>query len=81
MAYRGRDGFPAAGYGYQRGGDFQHGGSGSGMGMPAAGTMSKGQGIGAIGQMAGAWEPGPLYLIGLVIVEMVAVHLLGRLLS
>lgn len=82
MAIRGRGSFPAGGLGYARGSsEFQYGGTGSGMGMPAQGTMSRGQGLGPISGMAGQWEPGPLFLLGLVIVEMVAVHLLGRLLS
>lgn len=82
MAIRGRGAFPAGGLGYTRGNsEFQYGGTGSGQGTMAQGTMSRGQGLGPISAMAGQWEPGPLYLIGLVVLEMVAVHLLGRLLS
>ena len=81
MAFQGRVAFPQQGLGYTRGSDFIAGGSGAGAGIMAQGTASLGQGLGSIGSIAGAWEPSVLYLIGLVIGEMVAFAILGRVLS
>ena len=82
MAFRGRAAFPGSDQGYTRpGNDFLYGGSGSGMGVPAQGTASLGQGLGPITGMAGGWEPSVLYLLFLVIAEMIAVHLLSRMLK
>ena len=84
MAFQGRayTSYPQQGLGYTRhSGDFLAGGSGAGAGIMAQGTASLGQGIGPIGAMAGAWEPSVLYLIGLVIGEMIAFHIIGRVLS
>ena len=83
MGFTGRRfSYPGGDQGFTRPGmDFQYGGSGSGMGVPAQGTASLGQGLGPIGSMAGGWEPSVLYLIGLVIGEMIAFHILSRVLK
>ena len=82
MAFQGRYIFPGSDQGYTRpGNDFAYGGTGSGMGYMAQGTASLGQGLGKIGGMAGDWEPGPIYLIGLLIAEMVVFHIIGRILK
>ena len=82
MAFQGRYMYPGGDQGYTRpGNDFVAGGTGSGMGVSMQGTSRLGQGLGSIGSMAGAWEPGPIYLIGFVIFEMIAFHLLSRILK
>lgn len=74
--------YPGSDQGYTRpGADFASGGTGSGMGFMAQGTASLGQGLGPLGSMAGSWEPGPVYLIGLIIFEMIVFHVLSRVLS
>ncbi len=70
---------PNASFGYWRGGGEAQG-SGSGMGQANQGAGLLGQGIGAIGGNGG-WEPSVLYLLGLVVIEMIAFHLIGRLLK
>jgi hypothetical protein len=80
--FTGRGMLPGSDQGYTRpGNDFQAGGSGSGMGVMAQGTSRLGQGLGPISNMAGGWEPGPVYIIGLIIFEMIAFHILGRILK
>lgn len=82
MAFQGRFMYPGSDQGYTRpGNDFAAGGTGSGMGKMAQGTASLGQGLGPLGSMAGSWEPGPVYLIGLIIFEMIVFHVLSRVLS
>jgi len=81
VAFQGRGTYPQQGIGYTRGQDFQAGGSGSGAGIMAQGTAGLGQGLGSLGSIAGAWEPSVLYLVGLIIGEMIAFHILGRVLS
>ena len=84
MAFQGRayTTFPQQGLGYTRhSGDFQAGGSGSGMGTMAQGTARLGQGLGSIRAMGGQWEPSVVYLFFLVIGEMVVFHIIGRVLS
>ena len=76
-----RSTYPNASYGYWRGADQLAGGSGSGMGQPNQGAGMLSQGLGSVGQMGGAWEPSILYLFGFIIVEMVAFHILGRVLK
>jgi hypothetical protein len=51
------------------------------MGQKDSGTGVLSQGLGSVGQMAGAWEPSVLYLIGFVIFEMIAFHIIGRVLK
>jgi len=51
------------------------------MGTMAQGTASLGQGLGPIGQMAGAWEPSVAFLLGLVVAEMIGFHILSRILK
>lgn len=73
---------PNPSFGYWRGGsDAGAGGSGSGMGQANSGVGVLNQGLGSVGQMAGAWEPSVLYLIGFVIVEMIAFHVIARVLK
>jgi hypothetical protein len=73
--------FPNSSFGVWRGGgDAQTGGTGSGMGQASQGTGMLSQGIGAVSG-GGAWEPTILYLFGLIVVEMVAFHVLGRVLK
>jgi len=81
--FRGRAAYPGGDQGFTRqpGADFQLGGTGSGMGMSAQGTAQMGQGYGPLSSMAGGWEPGVLYLIGLVIGEMIFFHILSRMLK
>jgi hypothetical protein len=82
MAFQGRSMYPGGDQGYTRpGNDFAYGGTGSGTGFMAQGTASLGQGLGPLGSMAGSWEPGPVYLIGLIIAEMILFHILSRVLS
>jgi hypothetical protein len=82
VAFKGRAAFPQQGLGYTRGStDFMAGGSGSGAGTMAQGTASLGQGLGPLSSIGGAWEPSILYLVGLVIAEMIAFHIIGRVLS
>lgn len=82
MPFQGRVSFPGGDQGYTRpGNDYLAGGSGSGMGTMAQGTLKLGQGLGSVGQMAGDWEPGPIYLLGLLIAEMVIFHILSRVLK
>ncbi len=57
------------------------GGSGSGMGQANSGAGVLSQGLGSVGNLAGAWEPSVLYLLGFVLVEMIAFHVIGRLLK
>lgn len=79
--YPTRASVPNGAFGYWRGvggGDFQGGGSGSGMGMANQGTGTLSQGIGNI---TSGWEPSILYLLGLVVAEMVAFHVIGRILK
>jgi hypothetical protein len=73
--------FPNSSFGVWRGGgDTQTGGSGSGMGQSTQGTGLLSQGIGAVSG-GGSWEPTILYLFALVIAEMIAFHVLGRMLK
>ena len=73
--------FPNSSFGVWRGGgDALAGGTGSGMGQSSQGTGMLSQGIGAVSGQ-GAWEPTILYLFGLVLLEMVAFHVLGRMLK
>jgi hypothetical protein len=51
------------------------------MGQANSGTGILSQGLGSVGDMAGGWEPSILYLLGFVVLEMVAFHILGRLLK
>ena len=82
MAFRGRAAYPGSDQGYARGGtDYQYGGSGSGGGTMAAGTARLGQGIGSVGSLAADWEPSILFLFGLVIAELIAFHVLSRVLK
>lgn len=71
---------PNPSFGYWRGAPLA-GGSGSGMGQANSGTGVLSQGLGSVGQMAGAWEPSVLYLIGFVIFEMIAFHVISRVLK
>jgi hypothetical protein len=51
------------------------------MGQSSQGTGMLSQGIGAVTGGGGAWEPTILYLFGLVVLEMVVFHVLGRVLK
>ena len=73
-----RASFPNTSFGVWRGSDFAAGGTGSGMGQANQGTGLLSQGVGGV---ASGWEPGVLYLLGLVIGEMVVFHILGRILK
>ena len=74
--------FPNSSFGVWRGGgDALQGGTGSGMGQSSQGTGMLSQGIGAVSGGAGSWEPTILYLFGLVVLEMVVFHILGRVLK
>lgn len=74
--------FPGGDQGYTRpGNDYLYGGTGSGMGPMAQGTASLGSGLGPLSSMAGDWEPGPVYLLGLIIAEMILFHILSRVLK
>ncbi len=68
---------PNGAWGYWRGPGMA-GGSGSGMG-------TKNQGLGVLPEgmtsAAGAWHPTVLYMLGLIVAEMVAFHIIGRLLK
>lgn len=79
--YPQRGSYPPAGQGYWRGSDILAGGTGSGMGQANQGTGLLSQGLGPIGSMAGSWEPSIWYMLGLVVLEMVAFHVIGRMLS
>lgn len=81
MAQQSRNMMPNGSFGYWRGSDIQAGGTGSGMGQANQGTGVLSQGLGSIGDLAGGWEPSVLYLLGFVVLEMIAFHLLGRLLK
>lgn len=81
MAFRGRAAYPASDQGYTRGTDFLYGGSGSGGGTMAQGTAARSQGIGSVGNLAADWEPSILWLFGLIVAELVAVHILSRVLK
>ena len=81
MAFRGRAAYPGSDQGYTRGQDFIYGGTGSGGGTMAQGTARLGQGIGSVGSMAADWEPSILFLFGLVIAELIAFHVLSRILK
>jgi len=48
------------------------------MGQANQGTGLLSQGVGGV---TSGWEPGVLYLLGLVIGEMVVFHILGRILK
>lgn len=74
-----RAGFPNSSFGVWRGSDIQAEGTGSGMGQANQGTGLLSQGIGAVG--GGAWEPSIPFLIGLVLLEMIVFHILGRVLK
>ena len=50
-----------------------------GQANQGAGVLS--QGLGSVGGMAGGWEPSILYMVGFVLAELVAVHILGRMLK
>lgn len=80
MAYAARGVMPNSSWGYYRGAMAEAGGSGSGMGQANSGSGVLSQGLGSVGSMAGAWEPSVLYLIGLIIIEMVIFHIIGRML-
>lgn len=71
---------PNPSFGYWRGATLA-GGSGSGMGQANSGTGVLSQGLGSVGQMAGAWEPSVLYLVAFVIFEMIAFHVIARVLK
>lgn len=71
--------FPNSSFGVWRGSDFAAGGTGSGMGQANQGTGMLSQGIG--GSMTSGWEPTIPYLLGLIVVEMVLFHILGRILK
>jgi hypothetical protein len=71
---------PNPAYGYWRG-ESLAGGSGSGMGQANAGAGVLSQGLGSVGNIAGAWEPSVLYLIGFVVFEMIAFHVIARVLK
>jgi hypothetical protein len=81
MAYPVRNANPASGYGYWRGSDLQAGGTGSGMGQANSGAGVLSQGLGSVGDLASSWEPSVLYLLAFVVIEMVAFHILGRVLK
>lgn len=71
---------PNPSYGVWRGMP-EAGGSGSGMGQANSGAGVLSQGLGSVGNLAGGWEPSILYLLGFVVLEMIAFHVLGRLLK
>ncbi len=77
MARAARSAAPNASFGVWRGAPLA-GGSGSGMGQAnqGAGLLSSG-----VSGVTGAWEPSILYLLALIIAEMVAFHIIGRLLK
>ena len=77
MAQATRGSYPNGAFGYWRGMPMA-GGSGSGMGQANQGAGLLSQGLG--GAVSG-WEPSVLYLLGLVIAEMIAFHLIGRILK
>lgn len=81
MAYPVRNVTPNPSFGVWRGSDVQAGGTGSGMGQANQGTGMLSQGFGSVGNLASSWEPSVLYLLGFVVIEMVAFHILGRLLK
>jgi hypothetical protein len=73
--------FPNSSFGVWRGGgDVLAGGTGSGMGQANQGAGMLSQGIGKVAG-GGTWEPSILYLFGLIVAEMVAFHVLGRMLK
>ena len=80
MAYPVRNTNPNQAYGYWRG-QPEAGGSGSGMGQANSGAGVLSQGLGSVSSMAGGWEPSVLYLLAFVVLELVAFHILGRLLK
>jgi hypothetical protein len=69
---------PAQNLGYFRASGWPTGG-GSGPAMQAAPTASPGQNGGITS--AGSWHPTVLWMVGFVIVEMVAFHALSRVLK
>jgi hypothetical protein len=82
VAFQGRASLPPSGLGYTRpGNDYLAGGSGSGMGTTAQGTMKLGQGLGSLGNLAGDWEPSIWYMFALIIAEMIVFHVIGRVLK
>lgn len=81
MAYPSRNANPNQSFGYWRGSDLQAGGTGSGMGQANSGSGVLTQGLGSVGQLANSWEPSVLYLLGFVVLEMIAFHILGRVLK
>ncbi len=77
MAARTRSSYPNQAFGYWRGAPLAGGqGSGAGMANQGVGILPAG-----MNGLAGSWEPSVLYLLGLVVVEMFAFHLIGRLLK
>lgn len=80
MPFPARGAAPNSSFGYWRG-QPEAGGSGSGMGQANSGTGMLSQGLGSVGQLAGAWEPSVLYLLAFVVAEMIFFHILGRLLK
>jgi len=81
MGFQARNSYPGGGRGYWRGSDILAAGSGSGMGQANQGAGVLSQGLGGVGSMSGGWEPSVLYLLGFVVVEMIAFHLIGRMLK
>ncbi len=77
MAAATRGKYPNSSYGYWRGQPMA-GGSGSGMGQANSGAGMLSQGLGSV---TSGWEPLVLYMLGLIVVEMVAFHVIGRLLK
>lgn len=73
-----RAGAPAANLGYFRSTDWPTSG-GSGPAMPSTITTAPGQngGPGALS----SWHPTVLWMLGFVVAELVAFHLLGRVLK
>ena len=51
------------------------------MGQANSGTGMISQGLGSVGDFASSWVPRVLYLLGFVVLEMIAFHILGRLLK
>lgn len=51
------------------------------MGQANSGAGVLSQGLGSVGSLGGGWEPSVLYLLGFVVLEMIAFHVLGRLLK
>ena len=77
MAAATRGSYPNGAFGYWRGQPLA-GGSGSGMGQANQGAGLLSQGLGSV---TSGWEPTVLYMLGLIVVEMIAFHVVGRLLK